>query len=270
MNLVMLQPELTLGQITIIGCGGVGARIFPTLVKMLPSDREWTIHAVDPDRVEERNLIRQPFTQSDIGRPKAEVMAARYSSDNVRIKPFVETVQDYNQRSSEANMLIAAVDRSSARREILRRSRRLDINQYPHIYIDIGCDGNRGQVVLASGLFYWIDSEGCSRTQKIFCAPRFADVFNAPDEEGGGCGLRIDTQTPLSNHMAASYALQYIGSIVFKQPIGTVGLTYSTRGAVDWIRPELVNSVPDYTTTEHIRAENTDGVLDASWWPGGS
>lgn len=59
----------------IIGCGGVGSAIVPSLC-LLKAPQEITL--IDGDRIEPKNLDRQMFEPSQIGMNKAEALAARH------------------------------------------------------------------------------------------------------------------------------------------------------------------------------------------------
>ena len=58
----------------VIGCGGVGSAMVPSLC-LLKSPQEITL--IDGDRIEPRNLNRQMFHPNQIGMNKAEALAAR-------------------------------------------------------------------------------------------------------------------------------------------------------------------------------------------------
>ena len=68
----------------IFGCGGTGSRLVPQVAQFLYTI-PWLrilkpkIVIVDPDQVEAKNLERQNFVGSDIGKNKAVVLANRYS-----------------------------------------------------------------------------------------------------------------------------------------------------------------------------------------------
>lgn len=72
------------GAIHVIGCGGVGSWLIPSLAKLVPH----TIIAVhDGDKLEERNLDRQLFTTQDIGKNKAEALVFGLNNPRVGAKP---------------------------------------------------------------------------------------------------------------------------------------------------------------------------------------
>lgn len=78
---------LPLGKIVVVGCGGTGSWLIPKLAKTINDMKrknllanDFSLVLVDGDTVESKNLIRQNFVESDIGRNKAEVMAVRYGA----------------------------------------------------------------------------------------------------------------------------------------------------------------------------------------------
>ena len=66
--------------VLIIGAGGTGGYIIPHLYRIAyATKRKYRIVIADGDIVEKKNLIRQNFSNYDIGSNKAEAMAERYS-----------------------------------------------------------------------------------------------------------------------------------------------------------------------------------------------
>lgn len=64
----------------IIGAGGVGSFMTPALC-MLTSPKEVTI--IDGDKLELKNLNRQLFEKTDVGRFKSEALAAKYGCRSI-------------------------------------------------------------------------------------------------------------------------------------------------------------------------------------------
>ena len=146
-------------RILIIGAGGTGGYVIPHLYRIaFASKRRCRIILADGDIVENKNLIRQGFSQVDIGENKAEVMAARYSDvfgiETEYIPDFIEDEEQlykllYQKHCSYMNepkpisILIGAVDNNRSRvmcHEVFKRMDDL-------IYIDSGNAMYGGQVV---------------------------------------------------------------------------------------------------------------------------
>ena len=136
--------------IVMLGCGGTGGHIAPHLYRLL--------HALfRPSKVivcdgEKKNLVRQNFIASDLGKNKAEVLAMRYSGafgmETCFSDRFAESEQQLktlltpNQRNALV-ILIGAVDNNRSRQlcnSVFYQSREL-------IYIDSGNGLSSGQVV---------------------------------------------------------------------------------------------------------------------------
>lgn len=141
--------------IVMVGCGGNGGYAVQRLTKMLFafSEVKSFLMLADPDKVEEKNLFRQPFIPCDIGRPKAEVLAKRYGSTyGLKIgsysSSYVESVEqleslfshrDYLHESGQyiQKVLIGAVDNDYSRMIMNDYFEKVD----DLIYIDAGIEG---------------------------------------------------------------------------------------------------------------------------------
>jgi molybdopterin/thiamine biosynthesis adenylyltransferase len=64
------QERLTRALIHVIGCGGIGGMVVPSLVRKGAG----VVHLYDGDDVEDGNLGRQFFTRDDVGKNKAECL----------------------------------------------------------------------------------------------------------------------------------------------------------------------------------------------------
>ncbi|MCD7911041.1 ThiF family adenylyltransferase [Bacillus velezensis] len=154
-----------------IGAGGNGGYLVQRLAKLLyglSSQKEsfcFHYQIVDGDRVEESNLIRQPFIDLDLNKPKAQVLAERY--DNAYEIPIFyksEYIESSNDIADLINMnrqyivpkipiLLGCVD-NNATRQIMHEAFQ---KSHTIIYIDSGIDsvdqegnadsGYSGQVV---------------------------------------------------------------------------------------------------------------------------
>ncbi len=61
--------------IYIIGAGGVGSWLTPSMCMLRSPDE---VMVIDADKLEKKNLNRQLFTESDIGKSKAQAIAEKY------------------------------------------------------------------------------------------------------------------------------------------------------------------------------------------------
>ena len=152
------------------GRGGTGAHIAPHLYRLLYAlERPVKFIICDGDKVEPKNLVRQNFTEADLGENKARVIAERYSDvfglETSYIPRFIEDAGQLEEllrpevfrhyvygsepntgrwvTNSELVILIGAVDNNKSRKlchEVFLRARDL-------VYIDSGNGEYTGQIV---------------------------------------------------------------------------------------------------------------------------
>lgn len=159
-------------KVIMLGAGGTGAHIAPHLYRLLYAlERQVKFIICDGDTVEEKNLVRQNFTQADLGENKAKVIAERYSDvfglETSYIPHFIESTERLKElirpkqfrtgryvrdpergfmrpeEVSELVILIGAVDNNRSRKlchEVFLKAREL-------VYIDSGNGEYTGQIV---------------------------------------------------------------------------------------------------------------------------
>ncbi|HET7757464.1 MAG TPA: HesA/MoeB/ThiF family protein [Steroidobacteraceae bacterium] len=105
------QARLAAASVRLIGAGGLGSAVLEYLV----AAGVGRVTIVDPDRVEESNLHRQPlYTQADVGAPKAPAAAARLRALNptVQIEARTERLTPANAAAlaAGADVVVDAAD----------------------------------------------------------------------------------------------------------------------------------------------------------------
>lgn len=145
----MLRDRVT---IVVVGCGGTGS----ALVSALPYLHHALLAAghpagirvcvIDGDRISETNCVRQPFTLSEVGQYKAQVLVHRlnifWSLDWWAIPTEVRCGRDV----PDCDFLISCVDTRAARATIAKIVR-LKTRKF-HYWIDTGNNADSGQFVL--------------------------------------------------------------------------------------------------------------------------
>lgn len=138
--------------IVVVGCGGTGA----ALVSGLPYLHHALLAAghpsgirvcvIDGDRISETNCVRQPFTLSEVGQYKAQVLVHRlnifWGLDWWAIPTEVRCGRDV----PDCDFLISCVDTRAARATIAKIVR-LKTRKF-HYWIDTGNSADSGQFVL--------------------------------------------------------------------------------------------------------------------------
>ncbi|MDA1616437.1 ThiF family adenylyltransferase [Bacillus cereus group sp. TH204-1LC] len=253
-----------------VGCGGNGGYITQRLAKLISSLTKNSSHTtfdytlVDLDRVEEKNLQRQPFLPRDLDKNKAKVLAERYGMSYqfpiYHREEYVESVEELSNcfRSNQETyvldssrvlfrVLIGAVD-NHASRKIMHEYFLKDPNI---IYIDCGVDG-----VLLEGT----DEEKIRSGYAGHCVVglHHNDTILAPvagvypdileDNESllpsQSCGQNIVSQPQRmqSNEMAALITMGYLNQIFAERRLyhhytNFNALTHSSRATLLPVRP---------------------------------
>lgn len=162
----LLDPENI--RLTLFGCGGTGGALLSTLCRLiygLQQNRAFSdrtprnpVHGhfyadpktprrvpqlliVDGDTVEEKNLIRQPFAPSDLGKNKALVFASRlgaaYGVDVSAYPSYVDHDTEIRKLVPEGGIAVGCVDNTPTRRILHER-----LLEYKNVvYIDAGNAG---------------------------------------------------------------------------------------------------------------------------------
>ncbi len=145
-------------QVYLVGCGGTGSWLAPHLARYLRlfkeinQDTELRLVFIDPDFVEEKNTFRQNFIPAEIGRNKAEALAARYTmSAGLDIIACSKKLDKYQQDwDADMTVILGCVDNAAARRSIADM---LDYGKYEDqrtFWIDCGNHKYSGQVLLSA------------------------------------------------------------------------------------------------------------------------
>jgi molybdopterin/thiamine biosynthesis adenylyltransferase len=190
--------------IYIIGCGGVGSWLTPALT-LLTSPNAITV--VDADILEEKNLDRQLFNVSDLGRSKAEALAERYKCKFVS-EWFCEGLM----RFEEEDWIISCVDNHLARRSALG-----ECDRY-------GCRAifAANETHSAEAYFYQREWKGTAIDPRVYFPDILTDRSNDPRARAIGCTGEAQKENPqlvTSNSLAASLAGHLFALWHLKAPV---------------------------------------------------
>ena len=230
-------------KVVMLGAGGTGGYIAPHLYRLLHTlERPVKVMIADGDIVEQKNLVRQNFMASDLGRNKAQVLAERYASafgmeaqyipefieDKGRlsalVKPDVYPARPYTytgEQTKGLSILIGAVDNNRSRQLCHQVFQKTD----DLIYIDSGNGEYTGQVVC-----------GIRRKGKTYYKPVgdvYPDVLEKTDKfptELSCAETAVSApQSITANIMAATAVVSYIYNILVLGSIEVRNVTFSTR-----------------------------------------
>jgi len=209
--------------VAIVGCGGTGGFVAEGVCRLL-GDRDTQLLLIDHDRVEPRNLGRQAFYKSDLGKFKSQALAERLSRLYGRqimysVYPFnrdiitdVFTVRYYG--SGLNGLIIGCVDNATARKAIAEAPRGWGW------WIDAGNGEHSGQVLIGNtgdpedlkGSFYPEDGIVSRLPLPTVQQPALLAPPTQPVEEDMSCaeGVEANVQSPVINQSMASLVLQFI------------------------------------------------------------
>ena len=150
----LLLPSYESIGLVLVGCGGTGSWLAPSLARVGRLLREKfqkkvMIFFVDPDAVEGKNVYRQNFCDAEVGMNKAISLAYRYGlawgMDIMAIPKAFEG--SYFPRDFELNIMVGCVDRAGARQDIAG----FISNRSRAWWLDCGNFKAAGQVLLGGG-----------------------------------------------------------------------------------------------------------------------
>jgi hypothetical protein len=177
--------------IYIIGCGGVGSWLAPSLA-LLTSPKQ--IVLIDADMLEEKNLDRQLFKPEDIGRSKAEALAERYGCNHLHAW-FSEGLMEFH----EDDWLIVCVDNHMARKAALSVC-----DRYGTLAIFAANETHS-----AEAYFYQREWMNQPLDPRVYFPNILTDKSNDPRSRTIGCTGEAQVENPqlvTSNALAASLA----------------------------------------------------------------
>lgn len=218
-----LVPALEAATIALIGCGGTGSHLAQTLARLAAHCRDTggpdlQLVFVDGDTVEHKNVGRQLFSASDVGKNKAQVLAARFSSVfGLNIVAFPHMLDQ--QRIANPHpfgILVGAVDSAAGRRAITRQ-----LGSYGwRIWLDCGNHESSGQVVCGSADKAAIANGLC--TQLPIASALYPELLKeaapAPREDCAAA-MQDNAQSLMVNQTMAAIAGQYLYDLIVRRKL---------------------------------------------------
>lgn len=109
-----VMERLKTRKITLCGAGALGANLAETLARMGCQ----ALTVIDKDRVEERNLSTQPWQKSDVGSPKAKILAnSLFRAVGATVTPVCQelTAANADKLLKGAELVVDCFDNSPSR-----------------------------------------------------------------------------------------------------------------------------------------------------------
>lgn len=257
-----LLPETDRLHLILIGCGGTGSHLAPTLGTLALSakakGKAVRITLIDGDTAEAKNVGRQRFTDADIGHNKAVVLSWRLNLAfglETRAIPHFFTRErarrDWNlfaKAPPDSTILIGCVDNHLARREI---SSFLDGGPRQPFWIDCGNAYASGQVLIGNtgaaltcpnidlGLISQLPSPGLQLPELLLededkkkdeGKEKEKDKKKTENEETAlSCAdlLLRDEQSLVVNGLTAAIASQYLFQFVIQRELTSLATVFN-------------------------------------------
>lgn len=213
---------LNVDKVVFIGTGGTGGYLIPKVLRMLAGLPAVVANTkmifIDGDKVAEKNVLRQNFIYSDIGKNKAEVLASRYAmlyGYNTRVIPKFMDYELLDQvagggSGETCTLIVDAVDKKAPRVAIDDYVK----NQNLCYWLSLGNGFNDGQAVIYSSNY-----DG-SRT----IVDLFPDDFSEKalekereEENAANCAqnAQVNPQSLAINEMSATVGMNIIRGIFY-------------------------------------------------------
>lgn len=235
----VFDPNTYIKTVTIVGCGGTGAQVARIVGRIVYDMQRSRKHApqivlIDPDTVEEKNVGRQLFSPSLLGKNKAECVGRMLNLAlglDVRwIPDHVDAARHFDRYGG--NLVISCVDNHEARKEINRVN---GCGVYAGNHTDSGqvCIGNvddpdlmRKFINGRDGKYPYLPKEGL-----LFPELLQAELPRPMPETTASCAELVSegSQHLLVNDMMATVVGQYVYRLLHRQPIYSF-LTYISIG----------------------------------------
>lgn len=198
-------------RVLVVGCGGTGSTIATGLVYLhqaiLAYGHPGGLHVtlVDGDRISQANCVRQPFSESEVGLYKADVLVTRINLFwGLGWNADIRFVDEPWSPAEQPEIIISCVDSRKARHLITKT----DAYRFASYWLDLGNNADSGQFVLGQP-----DSALIKGRHRL---PNVADLFpeivdpglDAKDKLPSCSALEaLESQSPFVNQTLAYQAL---------------------------------------------------------------
>lgn len=202
--------------ILIVGAGGTGSSLFQNITRFAPEDYE--IILIDGDVVEEKNILRQMFVNTDVGQNKANVLTTKANNTIISRNSFypyyLETEEDKGAQTLlsltekfEEVVLFGCVDNHPARLQLEKFFKLMNNIDY----VDCANGEHSGDIVYC----YKSEGETFGALRSCYDASILFDTEDDPNTKS--CTDEIDEgniQTRVANLKSSIVALEIFAKII--------------------------------------------------------
>lgn len=228
--LTMILSSVSSMQIVLVGCGGTGSFIAQDIARIAYHQKQkgidMDITFIDFDSIEEKNVGRQNFVYTEIGRNKAETLALRYNlayglKISASTKPIQKTKLYYS--DPQIFIVVGAVDNNKARKAIHNcLDKEIFSCAKPVFWLDCGNYNNGGQILLGNSFSEQKEDYRLGLCNYIpYPSVQMKELIQKEKEIKISCAdaaLR-EEQTLMINRAMATFAGQYLYELIVKREI---------------------------------------------------
>ena len=200
--------------VIVVGCGGTGGYVAEGLCRILPE--HFKIILQDHDRVEDRNLLRQNFFASDLGKFKSQALAERLSTNYQRAIGY--KVLPYGMHASQMysvpSIIIGCVDNPEARNALANGPMSMAW------WIDAGNSHHSGQVLIGNINHSGIRQSFLPNSKVARALPlpsvQLPSILAPVAKKEPDCATAVqqEEQSPVINQMMATLVLQTVHALI--------------------------------------------------------
>jgi hypothetical protein len=176
-------------KVYIVGCGGVGSFLVPVMCKLVgPND----VILVDGDRLEPKNLDRQLFEPSHVGKFKSEALSKKYKCSSIP-----EWYTPGGIQHSMSDWILVCADNHPA------RAAALDACDQFHCQCVVGCN----ETLSSEAFYYQHEWKGTRMDPRVYYPEILTSHANDPARAAIGCtgeAQEQNRQLVTANFMAAA------------------------------------------------------------------
>lgn len=262
----LIRPHTPL-QVAVVGIGGTGSEVLSGLLNLHHALKAkgragLEVHAFDPDTVSPANLVRQRFSEADLGRNKAEVLTRRINAHGGTAWRAYPRVFQAGDAQRTWDLVLSCVDTRASRAGLHRyafapRAKWLG-------WMDFGNERDYGQVIYGE--------PGSRAKGRLLCAtellPEIHDT-SLPEDDAPSCSAleALMKQDLFVNAIAARLGLQILWQGLNEGQLAYQGYYFNlANGSMNAIRlppPEKPRRtrqaaprpavIPSLAAGEHVR-----------------
>jgi tRNA A37 threonylcarbamoyladenosine dehydratase len=205
--------------IVCVGAGGTGGNFTKELPHIMLGNENVSLLIIDGDRVEEKNLKRQPYGEQDIQQNKADILCADLKTDYPMLSErifsyprYLDTAGDLSEAVMSCGenydhvLLVGGVDNHAARRVMESFHNLCDSS----VYIDAANEWSEGQTIISVRM----DGKEISPVRSFYYPDVLTDASPSASERSCGAINESSPQHICTNLCSAQMILSVVEPLI--------------------------------------------------------